>query len=423
MQSYRASISTSIRFIHPIKVRKTGRLVIMSLLDPIVIVAAKRTPTGAFQGALSSLSTTDLGALAIKAALTQANLETSDVDEVLMGCVLPAGLGQAPARQAALKAGMSQHTGCLTLNKVCGSGLKSVMLAYDQIASGSAQIIIAGGMESMSNAPYLSLGARSGLRTGHHSLLDHMLFDGLQDSFSNGSAMGLLAEDAAIEYGFSRETQDKFALGSAEKALKAQSAGWFKDEITPIEIQTRKATLTVTEDEPPQKVRQDKFSELRPAFKKDGTLTAANSSSLSDGAGAVVVMRQSEAERRGLEPLARIVAHAGYSREPKWFTLAPAGAVQKALDKAGWSINDVDLFEINEAFAVVTLACMQDCKVPEEKVNIHGGACALGHPIGASGTRILNTLIYALKTHNKKRGIATLCIGGGEAVALAIERL
>jgi acetyl-CoA acetyltransferases len=395
----------------------------MSPLDPIVIVAAQRTPTGAFQGALSSLSTTDLGAIAIKAALTQANLKPTEVDDVLMGCVLPAGLGQAPARQAALKAGLSQQTGCLTLNKVCGSGLKSVMLAYDQIAAGSAQIVIAGGMESMSNAPYLSLEARNGLRMGHHSLIDHMMFDGLQDSFSNGSAMGLLAEEVATKYGLTRERQDEFASESATKALKAQSAGWFTAEITPVDIQTRKEAFTVTEDEPPKKVRQDKFATLRPAFKKDGTLTAANSSSISDGAGAVVLMRQSEAERRGLEPLARIVAHAGYSREPQWFTLAPAGAVQKTLEKAGWRVEDVDLFEINEAFAVVTLACMEDCKIPAEKVNIHGGACALGHPIGASGTRILNTLLYALKTHNKKRGIATLCIGGGEAVALAIERL
>jgi acetyl-CoA C-acetyltransferase len=395
----------------------------MSPLDPIVIVAAQRTPTGAFQGALSSLSTTDLGAVAIKAALTQANLKPTEIDDVLMGCVLPAGLGQAPARQAALKAGLSQQTGCLTINKVCGSGLKSIMLAYDPIAAGSAQIIIAGGMESMSNAPYLSLEARNGLRMGHHSLIDHMMFDGLQDSFSNGSAMGLLAEEVATKYGLTRERQDEFAAGSAAKALKAQSAGWFTEEITPVDIQTRKETFTVTEDEPPKKVRQDKFATLRPAFKKGGTLTAANSSSISDGAGAVVLMRQSEAERRGLEPLARIVAHAGYSREPQWFTLAPAGAVQKTLEKAGWRIEDVDLFEINEAFAVVTLACMEDCKIPAEKVNIHGGACALGHPIGASGTRILNTLLYALKTHNKKRGIATLCIGGGEAVALAIERL
>lgn len=394
----------------------------MSDHDPIVIVAAKRTPTGAFQGQFLSLSTTDLGAHAIKAAVSQAQLKPNEIDVVLMGCVLPAGLGQAPARQAALKAGLDDSSSCLTLNKVCGSGLKSVMLAYDQIAAKSADIIVAGGMESMTNAPYLSLGARSGLRMGHHQIIDHMMFDGLQDSFSNGMAMGLLAEDLAEKYQFTREAQDQFAIHSADKALKAQADGRFAEEIVPLDIKSRKEVMTISEDEPPKKIRKDKFADLKPAFKKDGTLTAANSSSISDGAGAVVLMRQSDAEKRGLPALARIVAHASYAREPHWFTLAPSGAVQKVLKNANWTVEDVDLFEINEAFAVVTLACMKDCKIPAEKVNVHGGACALGHPIGASGTRILNTLIYALKNHDKKRGIATLCIGGGEAVALAIER-
>jgi acetyl-CoA C-acetyltransferase len=392
--------------------------------DSVVIVSAQRTPTGSFQGILSSFSATDLGGHAIKAAYQKAKLTPLEVQEVFMGCVLPAALGQAPARQAALKSGLDKGVGCTTVNKVCGSGLKAVMLAHDLIKAGTLQIVVAGGMESMTNAPYMLPGARQGYRLGHQEVIDHMMFDGLQDSFTGGTAMGIFAEATAEKCGYSRENQDTFAIQSAEKALQAQKTGAFKEEITPLEsTNSKKETVILTEDEPPQRVKLDKVRTLKPAFKKDGTLTAANSSSISDGAAAVVLMTESEAKKRGLKPLARIIGHAGHSQEPEWFTLAPIKAVNKLLKAIGWDVNDVDLFEINEAFGVVALACAKECKIPAEKLNVHGGACALGHPIGASGARILTTLLYALKTHGKKRGIASLCIGGGEAVAIAVESL
>lgn len=392
-------------------------------LKNVVVVAAKRTPIGSFQGALSSLSATDLGAHVLKETLKEGVLEPQNVDAVFMGCVLSAGLGQAPARQAALKAGLPQTTHCTTINKVCGSGLKSVMLAHDLIQVGSCSTVLAGGMESMTNAPYISQGARAGLRMGHHQLLDHMMWDGLQDAMSGGTSMGLFAEDLAEQKSFSREDQDAFAKLSGEKALAAQKAGYFSMEIAPLEIKGRKETVLLCQDEPPQKVLFDKMPNLRPAFKADGTLTAANSSSIADGAAAVLMMGEVEAQQKGLQPLARIVAHGEFSREPEWFTLAPIGAIEMVLKKAKWTMESVDLFEINEAFGVVAMACAKACDIPLEKVNIHGGACALGHPIGASGARLLVTLIHALKTHGKKRGIAALCIGGGEAVALAIDVL
>lgn len=390
--------------------------------DAIVIVAAKRTPTGAFQGVLQTLSAPQLGAHVLKAVLAQAQISRESVDAVILGCVLSAGLGQAPARQAALQAGLSNSVDCVTVNKVCGSGLKAIMMAHDMIQAGSLRCVIAGGMESMSNAPYLVPNARQGLKMGHAQLLDHMMLEGLQDAGS-GMVMGLLAEKTVERYNCSRAQQDAFARQSAEKALRALKEGWFQEEVAPLSVSYRKENLLVTEDEPPKKINLEKIPFLSPAFKKDGTLTAANSSSLSDGASCVLMMPSREAQKRVLRPLARIVAHASFSREPEWFTLAPQGAIQKVLKRAEWAIETVDLFEINEAFGVVALVCAQDCGIPLEKVNIHGGACALGHPIGATGARLLTTLVYALKTHNKKRGIATLCIGGGEAVAIAVERL
>jgi len=390
-------------------------------LKNVVIVDAKRTPIGSFQGGLSPLSATDLGAHALKETLKESMVSEQEVDAVFIGCVLSAGLGQAPARQAALKAGLLQSTHCMTVNKVCGSGLKAVMLAHDSIQVGSCSVGLAGGMESMTNAPYLSQGARSGLRMGHHQFLDHMMWDGLQDAMTGGTSMGLFAEALARKKNFSREDQDAFAKASGEKALAAQKAGYFSTEIVPLEIKELTKTILMSQDETPQKVRFDKISTLRPAFKKEGTLTAANSSSIADGAAAVLLMTEENARQKGIEPLARIVAHSEFSREPEWFTLAPVGAIEAVLKKANWTKESVDLFEINEAFGVVAMACALECKIPLEKVNIHGGACALGHPIGASGARLLVTLVHALKTHGKKRGIATLCIGGGEAVALAIE--
>ncbi len=392
-------------------------------LKNVVIVSAKRTPTGSFQGALLPLNATDLGAHALKETLKDSTVLAQEIDAVFMGCVLSAGLGQAPARQAALKAGLPQSTHCTTVNKVCGSGLKSVMLAHDSIQVGSCSVVLAGGMESMSNAPYLSQGARSGLRMGHHQFLDHMMWDGLQDAMSGGTSMGLFAEALAQEKNFSREDQDTFAQSSLEKALAAQKSGAFKTEIAPLEMKGRKETILVSEDEPPQKVCFEKIPTLRPAFKKDGTLTAANSSSIADGAAAVLLMSEEHANQKGLQPLARIVAHGEFSREPEWFTLAPVGAIETVLKKANWTKESVDLFEINEAFGVVAMACASECGISLDKVNVHGGACALGHPIGASGARLLVTLVHALKTQGKKRGIATLCIGGGEAVALAVEVL
>lgn len=390
-------------------------------LKSVVIVSAKRTPMGSFQGALSPLSATDLGAHILRETRKEISLNPQDIDSVFMGCVLSAGLGQAPARQAALKAGLSQHVHCMTINKVCGSGLTSVMLAHDLIQVGTCSLALAGGMESMSNAPYLSQGARIGLRMGHHQLLDHMMWDGLQDALSGGTSMGLFAEDLAEKHAFSRDNQDDFAKASGEKALAAQKAGSFEKEIAPLEIKGRKKTIKISQDETPQKVCFEKILTLRPAFKEGGTLTAANSSAIADGAAAVLLMTEEEAQNRGIAPLARIIAHGEFSREPEWFTLAPIGAIENVLKKAHWSMESVDFFEINEAFGVVALACAKECGIPLEKVNVHGGACALGHPIGASGTRLLVTLIHALKTHGKKRGVVTLCIGGGEAVAMAIE--
>ncbi len=390
--------------------------------DPVVIVSAKRTPTGAFQGALSGLASTDLGAHALKATLANVCIDKEMIDEVIMGCVLQAGLGQAPARQAALKAGFSPHTLCSTLNKVCGSGMKAIMNGYDSIMAGSSSVVMAGGMESMTNAPYFIAGARQGLRMGHQQLMDHMMWDGLQDASTNGTAMGLFAENLAEKYALSRQTQDNYAIQTATRALEAQKNGLFQAEISPLTV-PGKIPVEITQDEPPQRIKLDKIPDLKPAFKKDGTITAANASSISDGASAVLLMREGEALERGLTPLARIVGHASYSREPEWFTLAPVGAIERLLKKVGWRKDQVDLFEINEAFAVVTLAAIKDLDLDSTKVNVHGGACALGHAIGSSGARLVVTLLHALNHHQKTYGIASLCIGGGEAVALAVERL
>ncbi|MBY0272660.1 MAG: thiolase family protein [Alphaproteobacteria bacterium] len=391
--------------------------------ESIVIVAAKRIPTGSFQGVYQSLSSTQLGAVAIKGALEAAKISGEDVDETLMGCVLPAGLGQAPARQAALHAGLPQKVASVTLNKVCGSGLKTVMVAHDLIKAGSINVAIAGGMESMTNAPYLLPGARAGLRMGTAQILDHMLLDGLEDSFTGGTSMGVFAERTAEKYGFTREEQDAFAIETDKRALEAMKKGYFKEEIVSVEVIQKKETLTVDEDEPPKKINFDKIPLLKPSFSKEGTVTPANSSSISDGAAAVVVMKESEARKRNLKPLAKIVAHAQHSREPECFTLAPSGAIEKVLKKTGWDKDEVDFYEINEAFAVVVMAVMKDLGLSRDKVNVHGGACALGHPLGATGAKLLTTLLYALKTHGKKKGVVALCIGGGEAVAMAVERI
>lgn len=388
--------------------------------DPIVIVGMARTPMGGFMGDLSSLKTTELGSAAIKAAVERAGIAGEDIEEVIMGCVLPAALGQAPARQASLGADLPLSTGCTTINKVCGSGMKSVMLANDLLTAGTNSVMIAGGMESMSNAPHMLPNARSGYRFGHVKALDHMAFDGLEDAYE-GKAMGVFAEDCAERYSFTREQQDEFAITSLSRAKDAVENGSFKEEIAPITIKTRKGEIVVENDEQPLKGRPDKIPQLRPAFKKDGTVTAANASSISDGAAAVVLMRQSEADKRGLTPLAKIVGHATHARKPAEFTIAPVTAVKNLLEKVEWSISDVDLFEINEAFAVVTMAAIKDLELDQDKVNVHGGACALGHPIGTSGTRILVTLISALKKYGKTKGVASLCIGGGEATAMAIE--
>lgn len=392
-------------------------------MSSIVITHAKRTPVGSFQGSLSSFSSTDLGAHAISAIVKAGNLKENEVNDVIMGCVLSGGLGQAPARQAALKAGLSNDTNCFTLNKVCGSGLKSVMIAYDMLRLKETQLVIAGGMESMTNAPYLMPGARGGYRIGTKEVIDHMMFDGLEDTFTGGSAMGLLADKMAESRNYSRQAQDDFAISSGKKAQAAQTQGHFTSEIVPLTFETRKGITEITEDEPPQKVLFDKIPHLRPVFRKEGTLTAANSSPISDGAAAVLVMHEEEAKKRGLKPMAKICGQASFSREPELFTLAPVGAIDKLMKSLNWSAEDVDLFEINEAFACVTMAAIDDLKIDPAKVNVHGGACALGHPIGASGTRLLVTLLHALETYNKKRGIVSLCIGGGEAVALAVERL
>jgi len=389
--------------------------------DPIVIVSAARTPMGAFQGGLSGFAAPELGAAAIRAAVERAKLQPADIQEVIMGCVLPAGQGQAPARQAALGAGLPLAAGCTTVNKMCGSGMKAAMLAHDELLAGSVELIVAGGMESMTNAPYLLPKARAGLRMGHGQVIDHMFYDGLEDAYEKGRLMGTFAEDCAQKYAFSRQSQDEFAIASLERAQKANKEGWFAWETTPLAIKAGKDEKFIETDEQPFKANLAKIPTLKPAFRKDGTVTAANSSSISDGAAALVLMRRSTAEKRGLAPLATIIAHATHAQEPGWFTTAPVGAIEKLFARTGWSADQVDLFEINEAFAVVPMAAMKEHRLPHEKVNVHGGACALGHPIGASGARILVTLIGALRKYGGKRGVATLCIGGGEATAMALE--
>src|SRR5687767_14876843 len=389
--------------------------------DPIVIVSAARTPMGAFQGELKSFAAPELGAAAIRAAVERAKIRPDEVQEVIMGCVLPAGQGQAPARQASLGAGLPLSAGCTTVNKMCGSGMKAAMFAHDLLAAGSNDIMVAGGMESMSNAPYLLPKARSGLRMGHAQVIDHMFYDGLEDAYDKGRLMGTFAEDCAAKYQFSREAQDQFAIASLKRAQKANKEGWFAWETTPLAIKVGKEEKFVETDEQPFKANLEKIPTLKPAFRKDGTVTAANSSSISDGAAALVMMRRSSAEKRGLAPLATVVGHATHAQEPGWFTTAPVAAIRKIFERVNWTPGQVDLYEINEAFAVVTMAAMKEHGLPHDKVNVHGGACALGHPIGASGARILVTLIGALKKYGLKRGVASLCIGGGEATAMGIE--
>lgn len=385
--------------------------------DPVVIVSALRTPMGNFQGELAGFSSPQLGSHAIRAALVAAKLKPEQVGEVYMGCVLPAGLGQAPARQASIGAGIPDSVPCTTVNKMCGSGMKAIMLAHDALLAGSAEVIVAGGMESMSNAPYLLEKARSGYRLGHGRIVDHMFMDGLEDAYDRGKLMGVFAEDTAQHYQFTRAQQDEFALSSLTRAQKADFSG----EIVPLTIRDKKGETVISTDESPRTAKPDKIPTLKPAFREGGTVTAANSSSISDGAAAVVLMRRSMAEKLGCPVLATVKAHTSHARAPAWFTTAPVGAIQAAFEKTGWKAGDVDLYEINEAFAVVTMAAMREHNLPHERVNVHGGACALGHPIGASGARIVATLINALKQRGGKKGIASLCIGGGEATALAIE--
>ncbi len=391
--------------------------------DPVVIVSAARTPMGAFQGDFADLAAHDLGGAAIKAAVERAGITADKVEEVLFGNCLMAGQGQAPARQAGFKGGLPQSTGAVTLSKMCGAGMEATILAHDQLIAGSREVMIAGGMERMTNAPYLLKKGRAGYRMGHDKVYDHMMLDGLEDAYEEGRSMGTFGEDCAAKYSFKREQQDAFAIASVQRAQAAAQSGAFDKEITPVTVKTRKGEVTVSVDEGPAKAKLDKISSLRPAFKKDGTITAASSSSINDGAAAMVLMRESTAKALGCKPLAKIVAHGTHAQAPEWFTTAPVGAVQKALKKAGWSVQDVDLWEVNEAFAVVPMALMAELNVPHDKVNVHGGACALGHPIGASGARILVTLIHALQTHGKQKGVATLCIGGGEGTAMAIELL
>jgi acetyl-CoA C-acetyltransferase len=391
--------------------------------DPIVIVGMARTAMGGFQGDLKDVAAPQLGATAIRAAVERAGVGFDEIDEAIMGCVLPAGLGQAPARQAALGAGLPQSVGCTTINKVCGSGMKATMLAHDLIAAGTNRIMVAGGMESMSNAPYLLDKARGGYRLGHGRTLDHMFLDGLEDAYDKGRLMGTFAEECAGHYQFTREDQDAFALTSLDRAKLAIEGGRFKGEITPVAIKGRGGDTVIDTDEQPLKARPEKIPTLKPAFRPDGTVTAANSSSISDGAAALVLMRRSEAERRGLTPLAVIRGHATHAQAPAWFTTAPVKAIGNLLAKLDWQAGDVDLYEINEAFAVVTMAAMRELDLPHDKVNVHGGACALGHPIGASGARLIVTLLAALEQYDLKRGVASLCIGGGEATALAVERI
>ncbi len=391
--------------------------------DPIVIVGAARTPMGGFQGALAAVPAPALGGAAIRAAVERAGIAAEDVDEVVMGCVLPAGQGQAPARQAAHAAGLPWDAGCTTVNKMCGSGMKAAMLAHDLLAAGTADIMVAGGMESMTNAPYLLDRARGGYRMGHGRVVDHMFLDGLEDAYDRGRLMGTFAEDTARHYQFTREAQDEFAIRSLTRARTAIEDGSFAGEVVPVPVRTRKGETVVERDEQPLVASPEKIPTLRPAFREGGTVTAANSSSISDGAAALVLARRSVAEARGLPILAEIRGHATHAQEPAWFTTAPVGAIRKLLDRLGWTTGEVDLYEINEAFAVVTMAAMRDLDLPAEKVNVHGGACALGHPIGASGARIIVTLLAALEKYGRSRGVASLCIGGGEATAIAIERV
>ena len=395
----------------------------MSAVDPIVIVGMARTPMGGFQGALSGVNASELGAASISAALSRAGVSGDDVEEVVFGCVLPAGQGQAPARQATLGAGLPLSSGATTVNKMCGSGMKAAMFAHDLLLAGSARVAVAGGMESMTNAPYLLPKMRGGARLGHGQVIDHMFLDGLEDAYDKGRLMGTFAEDCAGTYNFSREAQDDYALRSLARAQDAIANGSFAGEITPVTVKSRKGDQVVDTDEQPGAARPDKIPQLKPAFRAGGTVTAANSSSISDGAAALVMMRLSEAEARGLTPLAKIAGHATHAQAPALFTTAPVGAMQKLSDKTGWDLKDIDLFEINEAFAVVPMAAMHDLDLPADKVNIHGGACALGHPIGASGARIMVTLLAAMAQNDLRRGIASLCIGGGEATAIALERM
>jgi acetyl-CoA C-acetyltransferase len=391
--------------------------------DPVVIVGAARTPMGAFQSDFASLAAHDLGAFAIRAAVERAGIAPELVTEVLFGNCLMAGQGQAPARQAALKAGLPQSAGAVTLSKMCGSGMRAAMFAHDMLLAGSHEVLVAGGMESMTNAPYLMLKGRGGYRIGHDRIFDHMMLDGLEDAYQAGRSMGTFGEDCAAKYSFTRSSQDAFATASVQRAKAATDSGAFAAEITPVTVKGRGGDVVVSIDEGPGKVKLDKIPTLKPAFKKDGTITAASSSSINDGAAALVMMRASTAARLGCAPLAKIVAHANHAQAPEWFSTAPVGATQKALAKAGWAVGDVDLWEINEAFAVVPMALMAELNVPHDKVNVNGGACALGHPIGASGARIMVTLIHALKARGLKKGLATLCIGGGEATAVALEVL
>jgi acetyl-CoA C-acetyltransferase len=391
------------------------------LNDPIVIVGAARTPMGGFQGDFAALAASDLGAVTVKAAVERAGIEPEDVQELIFGNCLFAGQGQAPARQAALKGGLPLATNCTTISKMCGSAMKAAMLAHDLIIAGSNEIMVAGGMESMTNAPYLLLKARGGMRMGHGQVYDHMFLDGLEDAYDKGKLMGVFAELCADKYGFTREAQDAFAMTSLSRAIEATKNGAFAWEIAPVSVPGKKGDTLIDKDEQPLKASPDKIPTLKPAFRKDGTVTAANSSSISDGAAALVLMKRSLAEKRGLTPLAVIHGHATHAQEPGWFTTAPIGAINKLYDKVGWKSKDVDLFEINEAFAVVTMAAMKDHNLPHDKVNVHGGACALGHPVGASGARIMVTLMGALRKRGLKRGVASLCIGGGEATAMAIE--
>jgi acetyl-CoA C-acetyltransferase len=391
------------------------------MAESIVIVGAARTPMGSFQGDFATLAAHDLGGAAIKAAVQRAGIPADAVGEVLFGNCLMAGQGQAPARQAAFKGGLPKSAGAVTLSKMCGSGMKAAMFAHDMLLAGTHEVMVAGGMESMTNAPYLLLKGRGGYRMGHDRVYDHMMLDGLEDAYEPGRAMGTFGEDCAAKYKFSREAQDAFASTSVQRARKATESGAFAAEITPVTVKERAGERVVSIDEGPGKVKLDKIAQLRPAFKKDGTITAASSSSINDGAAALVMMSESAARRLGLKPLARIVGHATHAQEPEWFTTAPVGATQKLLAKTGWKVSDVDLWEVNEAFAVVPMALMEELKVSHDILNVNGGACALGHPIGASGARIMVTLLYALKARGGKRGIATLCIGGGEGTAVALE--